>query len=303
MIIVASVSCIYGLGSPEEYEKRVVLLTVGEEHDRDLVLREADRHPVRRATTSTSGAGAFRVKGDVVEVQPAYEESAYRIEFFGDEVEQITHFDPLTGEVYGKIEHLALFPGDALRDARRRRSSARPRRSARSSTSRLRAVRVAGQAAGGAAAAAAHRVRPRDDAGDRLLLGDRELLAPPRRPAAGVARRTRCSTSSRPTSCCSSTSRTQTVPQLGGMYDGDRSRKQTLVEHGFRLPSALDNRPLRFEEFLSEGAAGRVRLGDARAVTSCAHSTARSSSSSSARPGSSTPRSSCARPRTRSTIS
>src|SRR5213076_695759 len=98
VIIVASVSAIYGLGSPEEYEKRVVLLATGEEHDRDLVLR------------TLVGRGRFRVKGDVVEVQPAYMESAYRISFFGDAVEQITHFDPLTGEVYGKVEHLALFP-------------------------------------------------------------------------------------------------------------------------------------------------------------------------------------------------
>src|SRR5216117_2525391 len=109
VIIVASVSCIYGLGSPEEYEKRVVLLTVGEEHDRDLALRKLiDIQYVRNDTLL--GRGRFRVKGDVVEVQPAYMESAYRISFFGDEVEQITHFDPLTGEVYGKVEHLALFP-------------------------------------------------------------------------------------------------------------------------------------------------------------------------------------------------
>src|SRR5881296_2721994 len=108
-IIVASVSCIYGLGSPEEYEKRVVFLTVGEESDRDLVLRKLiDIQYVRNDTLI--GRRKFRVKGDVVEVQPAHMESAYRVSFFGDEVEQITHFDPLTGEVYGKLDHLALFP-------------------------------------------------------------------------------------------------------------------------------------------------------------------------------------------------
>jgi len=100
VIIVASVSCIYGLGSPEEYEKRVVLLTVGEEHDRDLALRKLVDIQYARNDTLL-GRGRFRVKGDVVEVQPAHMESAYRISFFGDEVEQITHFDPLTGEVYG----------------------------------------------------------------------------------------------------------------------------------------------------------------------------------------------------------
>src|SRR5213079_2296305 len=109
VIIVASVSCIYGLGSPEEYEKRVVLLATGEEHDRDLVLRKLVDIQYARNDTLL-GRGKFRVKGDVVEVQPAHMESAYRISFFGDEVEQITHFDPLTGEVYGKLEHLALFP-------------------------------------------------------------------------------------------------------------------------------------------------------------------------------------------------
>src|SRR2546426_1425822 len=109
VVIVASVSCIYGLGSPEEYEKRVVLLTVGEESDRDLMLRKLIDIQYARNDTLL-GRGRFRVKGDVVEVQPAYSETAYRISFFGDEVEQITHFDPLTGEVYGKLDHLALFP-------------------------------------------------------------------------------------------------------------------------------------------------------------------------------------------------
>ncbi|HEX3687931.1 MAG TPA: DEAD/DEAH box helicase family protein, partial [Gaiellaceae bacterium] len=105
VVIVASVSCIYGLGSPEEYEKRVVLLATGEEHDRDLVLRKLVDIQYSRNDTLL-GRGKFRVKGDVVEVQPAHMESAYRISFFGDEVEQITHFDPLTGEVYAKLEHL-----------------------------------------------------------------------------------------------------------------------------------------------------------------------------------------------------
>src|SRR5213593_1785742 len=109
VIIVASVSCIYGLGSPEEYEKRMVLLAVGEEHDRDLALRKLVDIQYARNDTLL-GRGRFRVKGDVVEVQPAHMESAYRISFFGDEVEQITHFDPLTGEVYAKLEHLAIFP-------------------------------------------------------------------------------------------------------------------------------------------------------------------------------------------------
>src|SRR3954471_14863879 len=108
-IIVASVSCIYGLGSPEEYEKRVVMLTVGESTDRDLMLRKLIDIQYARNDTAL-GRGRFRVRGDVIEVQPAYSESAHRISLFGDEVETITHFDPLTGEIYGRLDHLAIFP-------------------------------------------------------------------------------------------------------------------------------------------------------------------------------------------------
>ncbi|MFL6004630.1 MAG: DEAD/DEAH box helicase family protein, partial [Gaiellaceae bacterium] len=109
VIVVASVSCIYGLGSPEEWRERVLILEVGEEHDRDAVLRKlVDSQYVRNDTVL--GRGRFRVKGDVMEVQPANAETAYRVSFFGDEVEQITHFDPLTGEVYAKLDNLTVFP-------------------------------------------------------------------------------------------------------------------------------------------------------------------------------------------------
>src|SRR6187549_3618249 len=97
-VVVASVSCIYGLGSPEEWRERVLILDVGEEHDRDLALRKLiDSQYVRN--DAVLGRGKFRVKGDIVEIQPANVETAYRVSFFGDEVEQVTHFDPLTGEV------------------------------------------------------------------------------------------------------------------------------------------------------------------------------------------------------------
>ena len=113
-MIVASVSCIYGLGSPEEYEARLVNLAVGEEHDRDELLRKLiDTQYVRNDTLL--GRGRFRVKGDVIEVQPASSETAYRISLFGDEVEQITHFDPLTGEVYAKLDNLTHLPRHAVR--------------------------------------------------------------------------------------------------------------------------------------------------------------------------------------------
>src|SRR4030081_3188141 len=109
VIVVASVSCIYGLGSPEEYKERVVFVDVGEEQDRDLMLRKLiDIQYVRNDTLL--GRGRFRVTGDVVEVQAADSEAAYRISFFGDMVEAITHFDPLTGEVHSKLDHITVFP-------------------------------------------------------------------------------------------------------------------------------------------------------------------------------------------------
>ena len=109
VVVVASVSCIYGLGSPEEWRERVLILEVGEEQDRDDVLRKLIESQYVRNDTIL-GRGRFRVKGDVMEVQPANQETAYRVSFFGDEVEQITHFDPLTGEVYAKLDNLVIWP-------------------------------------------------------------------------------------------------------------------------------------------------------------------------------------------------
>src|SRR5213595_1653924 len=109
VVVVASVSCIYGLGSPEEWRERVLILEVGEEHDRDAVLRKLIESQYVRNDT-VLGRGRFRVKGDTLEVQPANIETAYRISFFGDEVESITHFDPLTGEIYARLENLTIWP-------------------------------------------------------------------------------------------------------------------------------------------------------------------------------------------------
>src|SRR5437868_6244797 len=109
VVVVASVSCIYGLGSPEEWRERVVILEDGGEDDRGLLLRQAVRSQYVR-NDSVLGRGRFRVKGDVVEVQPANQETAYRISFFGDEVEQISHFDPLTGEIYAHLDNVAIWP-------------------------------------------------------------------------------------------------------------------------------------------------------------------------------------------------
>src|SRR3954454_3751464 len=109
VIVVASVSCIYGLGSPEEWRDRVIILEVGTEHDRDLMLRKLIDSQYSR-NDAVLGRGRFRVKGDVVEVQPANQETAYRISFFGDEVEAVTHFDPISGEVLAKLDNIAIWP-------------------------------------------------------------------------------------------------------------------------------------------------------------------------------------------------
>src|SRR6187401_3300038 len=247
-VIVASASAIYGLGSPEEYEKRVVMLHVGEEQDRDLVLRKLVDIQYARNDTLL-GRGRFRVKGDVVEVQPAHMESAYRISFFGDEVEQITHFDPLTGEVYAKLEHLAIFPATQY-------VTSKPTVERASEHIRHELEEQVKQFEAEGKMLEAHRIRQRTEYDLEMM---QELGF-----CNGIENYSR-HLDGRPPGSAPHTlldffpsdflvfvdESHQTVPQLGGMYEGDRSRKQTLVDHGFRLPSALDNRPLRFEEFLS----------------------------------------------------
>ncbi len=246
-IIVASVSAIYGLGSPEEYEQRVVLLTVGEETDRDLMLRKLIDIQYARNDTAL-GRGRFRVKGDVIEVQPAYSESAYRISLFGDEVESITHFDPLTGEVYARMDHLAVFPATQYVTSKPtiERAVVEIRHELEE---RLKELEAEGKQL------EAHRLRQRTEYDVEMMseLGfcsgienySRILDGRP----AGSAPYTLIDYFPSDFVCFIDESH-QTVPQLGGMYEGDRSRKQTLVDFGFRLPSALDNRPLRFDEFL-----------------------------------------------------
>jgi excinuclease ABC subunit B len=249
VVIVASVSCIYGLGSPEEWRERVLVLEVGTEHDRDAALRKLIESQYVR-NDSVLGRGRFRVKGDVVEVQPANIETAYRISFFGDEVEAITHFDPLTGEIYAKLENLVIWPAteyvtstpsieratDAIRE-----ELADQVKLFESQNKMLEA----------------HRIKQRTEYDLEML---KELGF-----CSGIENYSR-HLEGRPAGShpftlidyfpddfvCFVDESHQTVPQLGGMYEGDRSRKQTLVEYGFRLPSALDNRPLRFDEFLAK---------------------------------------------------
>jgi excinuclease ABC subunit B len=247
VIVVASVSCIYGLGSPEEWRDRMIWLEVNEEHDRDLFLRKLiDSQYVRNDTVL--GRGRFRVKGDVVEIQPANQETAYRVSFFGDDVEQITHFDPLSGEIHAKLDNLAIWPAteyvtsqptieravDEIRHELEQRL-----RELESENKMLEA----------------HRLRQRTEYDLEMLkeLGFCNGIENYSRILEGRAPGTHPFTllDYFPNDFMVFVDEShQTVPQIGGMYEGDRSRKQTLVDYGFRLPSALDNRPLRFDEFL-----------------------------------------------------
>src|SRR5882762_2298711 len=247
VIIVASVSCIYGLGSPDEYKEKVVAVTVGEEHDRDLMLRKLiDIQYVRNDTLL--GRGRFRVKGDVVEVQPAYSETAYRITFFGDDIEAITHFDPLTGEVLSKYDHITVFPATQYVT-----SQPTIERAADNIRHELEEQVKLFESQG--KMLEAHRLRQRTEYDLEMM---QELGF-----CSGIENYSR-HLEGRPPGSAPHTlldyfpsdyvvfvdESHQTIPQIGGMYEGDRSRKQTLVDYGFRLPSAIDNRPLKFDEFL-----------------------------------------------------
>jgi excinuclease ABC subunit B len=249
VVVVASVSCIYGLGSPEEWRGRVLVLEVGETIDRDDALRTLVESQYAR-NDSVLARGRFRVKGDVVEVQPANSETAYRVSFFGDEVESISHFDPLTGEIYARLDNLVIWPATeyvtstptverAVDDIRHELEE------------QARMFEEQGKQL------EAHRLRQRTEYDLEML---RELGF-----CNGIENYSR-HLEGRPQGSHPFTlldyfpddlvvfvdESHQTVPQLGGMYEGDRSRKQTLVDFGFRLPSALDNRPLRFDEFLGK---------------------------------------------------
>jgi excinuclease ABC subunit B len=249
VVIVASVSCIYGIGAPEEWRERVLILETGEDFDRDEALRRLVESQYVR-NDSVLGRGRFRVRGDVLEVQPANMETAYRISFFGDEVEQITHFDPVSGELFGRLDNLAIWPATEYVTSRPKIERA---------LDEIRAEleeRVAKFEAEGRMLEA-HRLRQRTEYDMEMM---KELGFCP-----GIENYSRI-LEGRPEGSHPFTlidyfpddfvvfvdESHQTVPQIGGMYEGDRSRKQTLVDFGFRLPSALDNRPLRFDEFLGK---------------------------------------------------
>src|SRR2546428_639057 len=250
VVVVASVSCIYGLGSPEEWRERMIWLEVGEEHDRDLFLRKLiDSQYVRN--DAVLGRGRFRVKGDVVEVQPANQETAYRISFFGNEVEQVTHFDPMTGEILAKLDNIAIWPATEYVTSRPtiERAVSEIRHELEES---VKGLELEGKML------EAHRLRQRTEYDLEMMeeLGFCNGIENYSRILEGRAPGTHPFTllDYFPKDFVVFVDEShQTVPQIGGMHEGDRSRKQTLVDYGLRLPSALDNRPLRFDEFLEKG--------------------------------------------------
>ncbi len=247
VVIVASVSCIYGLGSPEKYNAQTLILRRGEEVDREQALRKLVEIQYSRNDTAL-GRGTFRVRGDTLEIWPAYAESSYRVAFFGDEIETIQHFDQLTGEVYGELEHLGVWP--ATHYATDRETVERTVTQIRDELEpRCQELEQQGKLL------ESHRLRQRTQYDMEMLreLGFCNGIENYSRILDGreAGERPYCLLDYFPEDfVCFIDESHQTVPQIGGMFEGDRSRKQTLVDYGFRLPSALDNRPQTFEEFL-----------------------------------------------------
>jgi len=247
VIVVASVSCIYGLGSPEEYSQRILSLRVGTDQDQRAILgRLVDMQYERNDANLVRGK--FRVRGDTIELHPAYEEHILRVELFGDEIERITRVDPLTGELLGELSEVVVFPATHYVAGEER-------------------MRVA---IGGIEKELQERLAWFEKEGklleaQRLRMRtsyDLEMLAEVGS-CSGIENYSRHidgrSAGQPPHTLLDFFPKDYllvideshvAVPQLHGQYHGDRSRKETLIEHGFRLPSAADNRPLRYEEFM-----------------------------------------------------
>jgi excinuclease ABC subunit B len=249
VIIVASVSSIFGLGSPETYEMNVQILKRGDFVDRDEVLRKLVSIQYTRNDTVLS-RGTFRVRGDTLEIFPADAETAFRVMLFGDEVERLQHFDPLTGElILDDLEHVAIWPATHynVKEGTMERAVAEIGRELNARCAELEAEGKLLES---------HRLRQRTQYDMEMLreMGFCSGIENYSRILDGRAPGDRpyCLIDYYPSDfVCFIDESHQTVPQIGGMYEGDRSRKQTLVDYGFRLPSALDNRPQTFDEFLS----------------------------------------------------
>jgi len=247
VIIVASVSCIYGIGSPKLYRDQMQLFKVGDWIDRQDVFRKLVAMQYRRNDTNLV-RGSFSARGEILEIYPAYAESAYRIQLFGDEIEGIQHFDPLTGEILDVIDHVSVWPAShyVVEEQTMAKAVDEIEREMRNQVAYFE---------GEGKQLEAHRLQQRTRYDLEML---RELGFCP-----GIENYSRI-LDGRPPGSPPYTlidyfpedfvvfidESHQTIPQLGGMYEGDYSRKSTLVDFGFRLPSAVDNRPLKFDEFL-----------------------------------------------------
>jgi len=246
VIIVSSVSCIYGLGSPDEYSEMLVRIDRGGVLDRDDLLRRLVMIQYRRSDMELL-RGTFRVRGDVVEILPAYEQTAYRVELFGDEVENIVEIDPLTGELLDDFDRITIYPAkhfviseDKIQDAVIGiRAELEERLSQLESNGKLLEAQRLGS-------------RTRYDCELLMEIGYCPGIENYSRHFTGLppGQRPHNLIDYFPDDFLTILDESHvTIPQIGGMYNGDRARKETLVKHGFRLPSALDNRPMRFDEW------------------------------------------------------
>src|SRR4051812_11658033 len=246
VIVVASVSCIYGLGSPEAYERQIIRLKVGSRHDQRYILRKLVDINYERNDMNLVRA-KFRVRGDTIEVHPAYEENPVRIEMFGDDIERIYRVDPITGEQLGDIDDLTIFPATHYVAGEETM-----KRAIADIEVELQERLAWFEKEGKLLEAQRLRMRTQYDLEMMAEVGfcngienySRHLDGR----TAGQAPYTLLDYFPDDYLVVLDESHV-TVPQLHGQYEGDRSRKDTLVDHGFRLPSAMDNRPLRFEEF------------------------------------------------------
>lgn len=247
VIVVATVSCIYGLGHPDEYYQHVIHLKVGDEIERNSLLRKFVDVQYKRNDMAFE-RGTFRVRGDTIEIIPVYEELAIRIEMFGDEIERITTLHPLTGEIVSDVPEIFIFPATHYTASKERMAEAISNIEAELAV-RLEELERSNKLL------EAQRLRMRTTFDIEMMqqVGFCSGIENYSRHIDGR------SAGSAP-SClldyfpedflCVIDESHITVPQIGAMFEGDSSRKRTLVEHGFRLPSALDNRPLKFNEFL-----------------------------------------------------
>jgi excinuclease ABC subunit B len=246
-VVVASVSCIYGLGTPQEYVDRMVRLRVGQEFDREQLLRRFVEMQYARNDLAFT-RGSFRVRGDTIEIIPQYEELAIRIEMFGDEIEKLSTLHPLTGEVITEDTELHIFPATHYVAG-----TERMERATRAIEAELTETLATMERQGKLLEAQRLRMRTTYDLEMMRQIGS----------CAGIENYSRHIDGREQGSAPNTLldffpedfllvvdESHQTVPQIGAMYEGDASRKRTLVEHGFRLPSAMDNRPLKWEEFL-----------------------------------------------------